>query len=328
MRILVVKMSSMGDVVHAQPVASDLRVQFPDCRISWVVERAFAPIVARNPAVDDVVPIAWRQWRRRLLDADIRRQLRAFVDRLRQTRYDWIVDCQGLIKSATVVRLARGAHRVGLDRHSAREPLASFAYDRPVAVPRDWHVIRRNRAIAARGLGYEIDPLAVAPLVAAPLSAADRQWYPTGQPVVIVSGASRAAKLWPEAHWIDLAGRLARAGATPVWLWGGGDERARAGRLAAAAGGVMVPDFLDVDRAAAVLAAGTGVVGLDTGFTHLAAALGRPTVGIFCDFDAVQCAVTGPARCESLGGVGQVPAVAAVAAAAGRCLDLFGMTEP
>ncbi|MET0507219.1 MAG: lipopolysaccharide heptosyltransferase I [Burkholderiaceae bacterium] len=327
MRFLVVKMSSMGDVVHAQPVAADLRARFPGSSIDWVVEQAFAPIVRRNPAVDLVLPIAWRRWRRRLFDAEVRNQLRAFVAKLRRTQYDWIIDCQGLLKSAAVVRLARGAHRLGLDRQSAREPLASLAYDRRVQVPRDWHVVRRNRAIAAEGLGYRTDDLPLVPLVADALSPNDQQWFPSSAPVVLVPGASRAAKLWPEARWIALAQRLTRAGASPVWFWGSADERARAERLAAAGGGRVVPDFLDVGRAASVLAASVGVVGLDTGFTHLAAALGRPTVGIFCDFDAVQCAVSGPAPCASLGGVGQVPDLEAVIEAAARCLSLAVATN-
>ena len=141
---------------------------------------------------------------------------------------------------------------------------------------------------------------------------------------VLVTGASREAKLWPETHWQALARELTADGATPVWFWGSPAEKDRAERLATAAGGVVVPDFLDVGRAASVLAASAGVVGLDTGFTHLAAALGRPTVGIFCDFDAVQCAVTGPAPCESLGGIGQVPSLEAVLAAARRCLGSGG----
>jgi heptosyltransferase-1 len=326
MRFLVVKMSSMGDVVHAQPVAADLRARFPGSSIDWVVEQAFAPIVRRNPAVDLVLPIAWRRWRRRLFDAEVRDQLRAFVTKLRRTRYDWIIDCQGLLKSAAVVRLARGAHRLGFDRQSAREPLASLAYDCRVRVPREWHVVRRNRAIAAQGLGYRTDDLPLIPLVADALSALDRQWFPSSAPVILVSGASRAAKLWPEPYWIALARHLTRAGAAPVWFWGSADERVRAERLAAAGGGRVVPDFLDVGRAASVLAASTGVVGLDTGFTHLAAALGRPTVGIFCDFDAVQCAVSGPAPCASLGGVGQVPDLEAVIEATTRCLSLPAVT--
>ena len=324
MRILIVKMSSMGDVVHAQPVANDLAARFPGSRIDWVVEQAFAPIVRLNPAVEQVLPIAWRRWRRRLREQTIRAQFHAFRAALRETRYDWIIDCQGLLKSAAVVRLARGGHRVGPDWSSAREPLASLAYDRRVDVPRDWHVIRRNRAIAAQGLGYRFSDLPVVPLVAAPLDDPDRQWLDVPRPVVLVTGASREAKLWPEANWQALARELTADGATPVWFWGSPAEQERAERLAAAVGGIVVPAFLDVGRAASVLAASAGVVGLDTGFTHLAAALGRPTVGIFCDFDAVQCAVTGPAPCESLGGVGQVPSLEAVLAAARRCLGLGG----
>lgn len=322
MRVLIVKMSSMGDVVHAQPVASDLLTRYPGCRIDWVVEQAFAPIVQLNPAVDRVLPIAWRRWRKRLGDRANREALGAFVRGLREIRYDWIIDCQGLIKSASVARLARGEHRLGLDWASAREPLASLGYDRRVNVPRDWHVIRRNRAIPAQGLGYRFSDLPVAPLRAEPLSGADRQWFGDGLPVVLVTGASRDPKLWPEASWQALARHLQDQGASPVWFWGSPAERERAERLSAAVGGVVVPDFLDVGRAASVLAASAGVVGLDTGFTHLAAALGRPTVGIFCDFDSVQCAVSGPAPCASLGGIGQVPTVDAVRSAADRCLDL------
>lgn len=320
MRVLIVKMSSMGDVVHAQPVANDLVATQPECQIDWVVEEPFAPIVRLNPAVDRVLPIAWRRWRRKLSDPVNRQQYRAFAAELRATRYDWIIDCQGLLKSAALVRLAHGAHRVGLDWATAREPLASLAYDRRVNVPRDWHVIRRNRAIAAQGLGYRFTELPIVPLVAAPLTSQDQGWLDLTDPVILVTGASREPKLWPEDHWRALAAWLQARGATPVWFWGSPAEKARAERLAAGAGGVVVPDFLDVGRAASVLAASIGVVGLDTGFTHLAAALGRPTVGIFCDFDAVQCAVTGAAPCESLGGVGQVPSIDAVLAATERCL--------
>ena len=156
--------------------------------------------------------------------------------------------------------------------------------------------------------------------MAAPLDAADQAWLAVDDPVTLVTGASREPKLWPEDHWRELARWLQARGSTPIWFWGSPAEKARAERLATSAGGVVVPAFLDVGRAASVLAASGGVIGLDTGFTHLAAALGRPTVGIFCDFDAVQCAVTGPAPCESLGGVGQVPSIEAVLAAAGRCL--------
>ncbi len=332
MHVLIVKMSSMGDVVHAQSLASDIVAAFPAARIDWVVERAFAPICALNPAISRVVPIAWRRWRSRLGDAAVRAELAGFLRTLRSVRYDHILDCQGLLKSAAVVRLARGARRVGPDRRSAREPLASLCYDARVAVPRDWHVIRRNRAIGALGLGYPLDVDPAPALRASPLDRDAMPWWPAGRPVVLVTGASRDAKLWPDAHWLALVDRLVVAGLPVVWFWGSESEKARAERLQAEAGAraraaslrlqSVVPPFLGVGEAATVLASASAVVGLDTGFTHLAAALGVPTVGIFCDFDAVQCAVSGPAHCESFGGVGQIPPASVVIAAAERCLTL------
>lgn len=322
MRFLIVKMSSMGDVVHAQPLASDLKRAFPLARIDWVVERPFAAICALNPAIDRVLPIAWRRWRRRLGDPLVRADMRAFRDALRETVYDEVFDCQGLIKSALVVRLSRARRRNGPDWRSAREPLASLAYDRRVAIPRDWHVIRRNRAVGALSMGYPMDPADIAPLAASPPDPQRHDWWPSQPTVVLITGASREPKLWPEPHWQAVAAHLQSHGLRIVWLWGSEAERERAQRLAASAPGSIVPPFLSVADAASVLGAARGVIGLDTGFTHLAAALGVATVGIFCDFDAVQCAVTGPAPCESLGGIGQVPAVAQVIASADRCLGL------
>ncbi|MGE0310596.1 MAG: lipopolysaccharide heptosyltransferase I [Lautropia sp.] len=332
MHVLIVKMSSMGDVVHAQALASDVLAAFPGARIDWVVERAFAPICALNPAIARVVPIAWRRWRSRLRDPGVRAELADFLRSLRGERYDHILDCQGLIKSAAIVRLARGANRIGPDRRSARESIASLCYDTRVSVPRDWHVIRRNRAIGALGLGYPLDASPAPALHAAPPDPLAMPWWPAQAPVVLVTGASRDAKLWPEAHWLALVDRLAAAGLPVVWFWGSDAEKARAERLQAAATAAasasgtrlrsVVPPFLTVGEAASVLGAAGAVVGLDTGFTHLAAALGVPTVGIFCDFDAVQCAVSGPARCESFGGVGLIPPASQVIAAAERCLRL------
>jgi heptosyltransferase I len=169
---------------------------------------------------------------------------------------------------------------------------------------------------------------------------------------VLISGASRAEKLWPDGHWLEVAATLRERGCRLVWFWGSAAERDRALRLAHACGSVVdaggapdasvtggmdgtggagraaespvlsvVPPFLSVADAAGLLASAAVVVGLDTGFTHLAGALGRPTVAIFCDFDAMQCAVSGDGHCESFGGIGQVPAVATVGAGVLRALD-------
>ena len=338
MRVLVVKMSSMGDIVHAQPIVSDLQANLPGVVVDWVAEAPFASIPAMNPGVSTVLPIAWRKWRRSLGEPATRAAMRAFRDRLRAERYDWVIDCQGLLKSAALVRLARAVHRVGPSWSSAREPLASLAYDRRATVPWSWHVVERNRAIAAAAFGYALDAPARFGLVAPPF---ELSGLPEGaRYAVLIPGASRAEKLWPEPSWVEIGQGLAARGLHLVWLWGSRDEQARVRRLAAACGTVIdaepehaadvrpptdgatswVPGFLSVSQAGGLLAHAHLVVGLDTGFTHLAGALGRRTIGIFCDFDATQCAVTGDAPCESFGGIGQTPPPAVIATAIDRML--------
>jgi heptosyltransferase-1 len=330
-RILIVKMSSMGDVVHAQPLATDLRRVFPYARIEWVVEKAFAAICQLNPAVDEVIPIAWRRWRKRLLSGPVRAEMVDFHQSLTREPYDLVLDCQGLIKSAVVSRMAPAGLRVGPAWAFAREPLASLAYGRKAIVPRDWHVVRRNRAVGAVGGDYAIDRPADFGLEAPVLDADEAAWLPPQGYALLVTGASRDDKLWPEAHWVLTAQRLQQAGLALVWFWGTDAERLRAERLsrlaaqaaADAATPAVVPPFLTVQDAARAIAGADIVVGLDTGFTHLGGALGRPTIAIFCDFDSVQCAVTGDGFCASFGGIGQVPRPAEVIGAIDRWLGQY-----
>jgi len=359
LKVLVVKLSSMGDIVHAQPLATDLAAHLPGATIDWVCEASFASIPALNPAVASVIPIRLRAWRRQWTAPATRDAVRAFLARLRAARYDLVIDCQGLVKSAVVARLARADHRAGLSWGSAREPVASWVYDRRVTVPWSLHVVERNRAVAAAAAGYRLEHPARFGLRAPPLRA---PWLPPrGGYAVLIPGASRPQKLWPESDWLAVAAALAAHGLTLVWLWGSADERERVARLAAAGGDwldasdpdvrsdrsdatdrqapppdgpeapgagahrAVVPPFLTVAQAAGLLDGAAVVVGLDTGFTHLAGALGRPTVGIFCDFDPVQCAVTGAGRCESLGGVGVRPPATQVIDAIG---PMLGSIDP
>ena len=330
MRVLVVKMSSMGDVVHAQPLVADLHAHMPGLTIDWVCEKPFVAIPAMNPGVSNVIPISMRAWRKNLGDASARAAISAFFLRLRQTRYDWVIDCQGLIKSAAVALASRHDHLAGPSWSSAREPIASLAYGRRALAPWSMPVVARNRAIAAGALGYAVAPDSLASFGLVAPDYRLSSLAPERRYAVLAPGASRPGKLWADANWLEVARDLSARGLVLVWLWGGAAEYTRVAALAAGCGSVLdegslgaastspaeaesiIPPFLSVADAAGLLARADIVVGLDTGFTHLAAALGRPTVGIYCDSDSVHYAVSGDGPCASLGGVGQPPQAQAV----------------
>jgi len=309
-RLLIVKTSSMGDVVHALPVVSDVLRHHPGAQIDWLVESPFAAIPQLHPGVRRVLPLAWRKWRGQLLQAATWRAMGALRRDLQRQRYDLVLDLQGLLKSALWARQANGPV-AGYDRASAREPAAAWLYQRKAAVPRDQQAVQRCRQLAAAHLGYSVGP------DGGPDGAPDRApdfglrapvggWAPRGAYAVLIPNASRREKLWPERHWVAVGRHLLERGWTPLVLWGRDSEQTLAERIAAGCEG-DVPPFLKVGEMAAVLAGAQTVVGLDTGFTHLAAAFGRPTLGIYCDHDPGLAGITGPGRVASIGGKGQVP---------------------
>ncbi len=304
MKVLIVKTSSMGDVVHALPAASDLLRHVPGVQIDWLVEAPFAAIPQLHPGIRRVLPMAWRKWRKTLLEKKTREAIGALRRELRAETYDLVLDLQGLLKSALWARQARGP-LAGYDADSAREPLAAWFYARKAAVPRDLQAVERNRRLAAAHGGY--------PMPATPpdfgLAAPEPIWRPKVPYAVIIPNASRKEKLWPERRWIAVGQRLKDKGWLPVVLWGSESEQTLAERIAAGCEG-DVPRFLKVGDVAGLLAGAAQVVGLDTGFTHLAAALGRPTLGIYCDHEPGLAGITGngpDAVVSSIGGKGQVP---------------------
>ncbi|MEO5732074.1 MAG: lipopolysaccharide heptosyltransferase I [Rubrivivax sp.] len=309
MRILIVKTSSMGDVVHATPVVNDILAHHPQARIDWLVEATFAAIPQMHDGVDEVLPMAWRKWRQSLWRTTTWKAMGAMRDRMRDGRYDLVLDLQGLVKSAAWARQA-GAPVAGYDRASAREPLAASAYRFKAAVPPTLHAVQRCRMLAASQLGYAV--AAESPPDFG-LRAPTGGWMPRGAYAVLIPNASRAEKLWPERHWVAIGRHLMERGWMPLVLWGREDEQTLAERIAAGCEG-DVPPFLTVSEMAGVLAGAQAVVGLDTGFTHLAAALGRPTLGIYCDHEPGLAGITGPGRVASIGGRKQVPGRADVLA--------------
>src|SRR5512137_1929016 len=199
-RFLIVKTSSMGDVVHALPLAADLARRFPSAAIDWLVEESFAAIPRLHATVDRVITVAVRRWRRSPFSAATWREVRAAKEALRVQRYGAIIDCQGLLKSAWMARWARGP-RWGFDRASAREPLAALLYTNAVSVPREQHAIARNRALGLAACGTDV---AAPPAFGLQLAAiAGRDWIEaTSRPyAVLLTNASRATKRWPDERW-------------------------------------------------------------------------------------------------------------------------------
>jgi heptosyltransferase-1 len=302
-RILLVKTSSMGDVLHNLPVATDIRRHFPGARIDWVVEESFASLPALHPAVEQTLTVALRRWRKAWWAS--RGEMRAACARLSAADYDHVVDTQGLLKSALIARCAR-APKYGFDRRSAREPLAALLYDRTFAVPRDLHAVERNRRLAAQALGYALETAADYGIRAPELPL---PWLPGEPYVVLLHATSRDDKLWAEENWIALGRALDQAGLRAVLPWGSAQEKARAERLCAAVPRAICTPRLGLDEAATLLARSRGAIGVDTGLSHLAVALGVPTVGLYVSTDPGLTGLYGGARAINLGGKGAPPAV-------------------
>ncbi len=269
---LVVKMSSLGDVVHALPALSDAAAH--GHTFDWVVEEAFADVPALHPAVERVIPVAWRRWRTSL--AASRDEMDAFWHSLRGKTYDCVIDAQGLIKSAVVSLMARGRAE-GFSHTSAREPWAAFAYRRGHLIPRRQHAIDRQRQLFAAALGYPLTEQCP------PLRVADV--HTPARRVVFLHGTTWATKHWPESMWVSLS-RLAHAAGWQVALpWGNPAEKARAERIAELSD-AQVLDRMALGEVAEVLGKSALVVGVDSGLTHLSAALGTPTLGLYGPTDA------------------------------------------
>ena len=315
-RILLVKTSSMGDVIHNLPIISDIRSRYPSAEIDWLVEESFADIPALHPGVAQVIPVAIRRWRKSLYRPQTWREMHALRTRLSNTAYDFILDTQGLLKSGLLARLAQGEH-LGLDRRSAREPLASLCYDKTFAVDPNAHAVVRYRTLAAQALDLAPDlPLDYG--VQIPNTRLN--WLPAGRYAVLLHATSRKEKLWPETDWIALGNILHQRGIGSVLPWGGLAEYERAQRLAGAIPNAIVAPRLSLTEAALMLKPASLVVGVDTGLVHLATAVGTPTIGIYGGSDPAKNGLYANTPMRNLGGPGFAPSSAEVIAVAAEML--------
>jgi heptosyltransferase-1 len=313
----------MGDVVHNLPVAGDLRAAIADCRIDWVVEEAFSAIPRLHRDIDQVIPVSIRRWRRQPFAARSRREFAQLRTRLGETRYDAVIDTQGLLKSALLAWMANGRSH-GLDWKSSREPLRMF-YDKVYAVPWSAHAVQRNRALASKALGYSFPDAPEYGIAAQPQDTAALEAVfavkGAGGFAVLLHATSAAEKEWPEEDWAWLGDFLAARGLFSVMPFGNAEERRRSERLAARIPGARIPPALGLDQLAALISQARIVVGVDTGLTHLAVALGLPTIGIYRATDPAATGLYGSANALNLGGIGMTPSGNEVANAIQRLLE-------
>ena len=335
MKLLIVKLSSLGDVVHAMAAVQDIRAALGSAKdgleIDWVVERAFAPLVRRCAGVSRVIECELRRWRRTPWRAQTRAEWRAFLAALRAQNYDAVIDLQGLTKSALVARLARlapGGKRYGLANRtegSSFEAPARWLVDVSIPIEPHTHAVQRGRKLCAKALGYSMSGAPSFGLEAQALgfqssAREETQRSASGvnagsphdaqratlkppstvldaQPFVLLAhGASRADKLWPEAHWIELGTRIIEEGCRVALAQGAPEEEARSRRIAKALGRQAVAwPRMELDALLDRMAGARGVLGVDSGLSHIAVALGLPHVQIY-NFDTAWR--TGPLQAE------------------------------
>lgn len=325
LNILLVRVSSLGDVLHNLPMVADILRHHPDAKIDWVVEEGYTSLVRLNPHVRRVIPFALRRWRRGLFDPSVRAEVRGFLRTLREEPYDFVFDTQGLIKTGIIMGAARvkpGGRKVGLangTEGSGYEPASRIFHTDSVKVERRAHAVARGREVAAAALGYGIDTPPDFGLPAPSERAARPSWMPVEDYAVFFHGTARAAKKWDTANWIETGRALAPM---PVLLpWGSEDEKREAETIAAGLPNARVLPRLAMMEAVELARDAALAIGVDTGLTHIAAAFVRPTVEIYCDSPRWKTEGNWSPRIVNLGDTGQAPSSAEVIRAAKGLLE-------
>ena len=290
-RILIVKTSSMGDVLHTLPALTDAANHIPNIQFDWVVEENFAQIPSWHFAVNKVIPVAIRRWRKSWFSKSIRQERHVFYHQLQQNNYDIVIDAQGLIKSAFLVtRKARGIKH-GLDSKSAREPIASWFYDVKHRIPKDMHAVERIRQLFSQSLGYKLNnekgDYAIAKHFLSQLPVNNQKY------LVFLHSTTRDDKHWTEDQWRSLITLVSQNGYIIKLPWGNESEYQRSIRLAKGFPNVEVLPKLTLAEVANVLAGAKAVISVDTGLSHLTAALDRPNITLY-----------GPTDPQLIGGYG------------------------
>jgi heptosyltransferase-1 len=282
-KVLIVKMSSMGDVIHCLPAVTDLLKNVPEACVDWVVEEGLQDIPALHPGVRRVIPIGIRRWRKRWLAAAA--EIQIFRSELRSESYDLVIDAQGLVKSALVAAMAIGTV-TGFDRKSAREPVANLFYRKHIAVARDLHAIQRQRGLFAQIFDYQI-PAGLDYGLAQTKAALTKD-------IVFFHGTTWASKHWPDHYWLELAQRCADSGYHVVLPYFDSAEQARAETIVASVDSARTLPPGSLKELSHSLVNAAGAVSVDTGPGHLSAAFNVPLVAVYGPTSPRLTGIVGP----------------------------------
>ncbi len=276
-RVLIVKTSSLGDVIHTLPALTDAKTALGDVQFDWLVEENFSEIPQWHPNLRNCIPVAIRRWRQHLFKTLFKGEFKAFKTHLQAQEYDVIIDAQGLLKSAWLTSMAKGK-RYGLDKHSAREPLAAQFYQYPQTIAKNQHAVERVRQLFAQSLGYTLNDL---PLDYGLTIHAEST---IEQSILFLHGTTWASKHWPESYWIELANNVIEQGYSILLPWGNESEYQRAIRIQQQCHHnerISVLDKMNLNELAVTIASVDAVIAVDTGLAHLAAALDTPTIALY-----------------------------------------------
>jgi heptosyltransferase-1 len=270
-------MTSMGDLIHTFPAVHDAISRFPSAQIDWVVETPFDEVVRWHPAIRNIIVSNRPQWRKNRFALHTLRDVKRFYSQVRNEHYDAVIDAQGRVKSAKAVFWARG-RKFGLHSNIATDTSATLAYDETIRVEMYPHVINRIRQLFAKSLGYEFDPT----VIDYGLSGATWPDPGTSKPyLMFLHGTTWETKHWLDTYWVELARIAADNGYRILLPWATKAEHDRARHIAGNIPQAQVLERMNLTQLSAYLAHAAGVVGVDTGLAHIAAALGRPTLALY-----------------------------------------------
>ena len=333
---MIVKLSSLGDVLHTLPMVWDLRKRLPHAQIDWIVEEAYVhllePLKTSNAfrGIDRIIPVAFRRWRKQLFQCNTWREFFAMRAMLQAVPYDVVLETQGLIKSGMVCALARkSAHGMvtGLANatlHSGYEPMARRFYDASVQVPPKCHAIDRSRWVMCSALDWPLfdrrsEPPQFYPAektaALSPLILEGMRLQSSGLPapyILCFHATARVAKCWPNANWIAAGQALSTQGYQLIFPWGSPAEMKTSAHLASQIPGAIVPRAFSIEEAYRLIAHAALTIGVDTGLTHLSAVLGKPTIEIYCDSPRWKTEGYWSSKIANLGDFQSIPPVNAV----------------